>query len=158
MEKFFVEKRRNVQYLVAKDKRGRILSQKKYNEKTEAQDIKLFLSNRTFNPNERRTRLVKKEERVINAQSPFSGRATKRNSFQYAVTAHTTDGDQITARSLTRDAGDSIDDARNEAYENVFYLIADKYKNTYDADLGQEIAEKKVVRYEEDIVYYKGFN
>ena len=155
-EKFFIENRRNVQYIVAKDQRGRILSQKKYNQKTEAQDIRLFLSNRTFNADERRTRLVKKEERIFNAESRAGIRTAKRNPFQYQVTAHGKDGSVIVARSKIKDAGDSIDDARDEAYINVYYLIAQKYREVYDADLGASIENDLIDRYEEDIVYYKG--
>jgi len=150
MEKY-VEKWKNGNQLVVRSPQGKVIARKKYNPTTYKKDLSTFKQNHSFLENKKVNTLVKMRENSYTIKETKGNKQISkynvrvRGTYQYQITAILKNGEIVNARSEQHEASYSKQDARDEAYNNLQYLIAEKISSVYDDNEGARLIENGII-------------
>lgn len=139
--------------VVVRDKKGRILSRRKWNKNFTIQKaVSKFKRDNTLTEDVRKVKLtnvVEITDERVRARRPTGGR------IQYVIEGKLPDGKVIVARSQTHDPDYPKSEMREEALESFRERIAQAFGKEYDEDVGAQLVEEHKISYREGFVYYQ---
>jgi hypothetical protein len=144
-------------YVVAREK-GSVTARVKWSRKNNVEKLtRLYRQNGTFDRKRRTTTSSSwktKEYIDYNKKPRFYSDVL---SYQAVAEAHLKSGEVVVGRSLQHSMDYPISKARAEALENMYFLIAQHYKEQYSAEIGKEIfkRDRRAIHLKEGVVYYR---